>query len=62
MLYLICRGETIDPKEVERLRQEVAKFQKLWRQRRSQCKEMINNVADGLEKKPSEVCVSNDCC
>ena len=56
---MINRGETIDPKEVERLRQEVAKVQKLWRQRRSQCKEMINNVADGLEKKPSEVCVSN---
>ena len=51
------RSETIDPKELEQLRVEIAKYQKLWRRRRSQCKEMIGTIADGLDKKDSEICV-----
>lgn len=47
----------IDPKELESLRNEVVRVQKIWRQRRSQCREMVGNIADSMEKKDQEVCV-----
>ena len=47
----------IDPKELESLRNEVVCVQKIWRQRRSQCREMVGNIADSMEKKDQEVCV-----
>lgn len=47
----------IDPKELESLRNEVVRAQKIWRQRRSQCREMVGNIADSMEKKDQEVCV-----
>lgn len=47
----------IDPKELESLRKEVVRVQKIWRQRRSQCREMVGNIADSMEKKDQEVCV-----
>lgn len=47
----------IDPKELESLRNEVVRVQKIWRQRRSQCREMVGNIADSMEKKDQGVCV-----
>lgn len=47
----------IDPKELESLRNEVVRVQKIWRQRRSQCREMVGNIADSMEKRDQEVCV-----
>lgn len=47
----------IDPKELESLRNEVVRVQKIWRQRRSQCREMVGIIADSMEKKDQEVCV-----
>lgn len=52
------RSETIDPKELESLRTEVTRVQKIWRQRRNQCREMVGNLAEGMDKKDSEVNVS----
>ncbi|KAK8810245.1 hypothetical protein WA538_000745 [Blastocystis sp. DL] len=49
-------AEMIDPKELESLRNEVVRVQKIWRQRRSQCREMVGNIADSMEKKDQEVC------
>lgn len=54
---IMGRAETIDPKELESLRNEVNRAQKIWRQRRSQCREMVGNIADSMEKKDAEVCV-----
>ena len=54
---IISRAEMIDPKELESLRNEVVRVQKIWRQRRSQCREMVGNIADSMEKKDQEVCV-----
>ncbi|KAK8821820.1 hypothetical protein WA556_002265, partial [Blastocystis sp. ATCC 50177/Nand II] len=48
-------SETIDPKELESLRTEVTRVQKIWRQRRNQCREMVGNLAEGMDKKDSEV-------
>lgn len=53
--------ETIDPKEIESLRTELSRVQKVWRQRRSQCREMVGNLAEGMDKKDSEVIVSVRC-
>ena len=47
----------IDPKELESLRNEVNRAQKIWRQRRSQCREMVGTIADSMEKKDEEICV-----
>ena len=51
------RAEMIDPKELEVLRTETSRIQKIWRQRRSVCREMIGNLADGMEKRDEEIAV-----
>lgn len=53
------RAETIDPKELQLLQTEVTRVQKIWRQRRNQCREMVGNLAEGMDKKDSEVNVSH---
>lgn len=57
LCYSFASADTIDPKQLEILRSEISKLEKLWRKRRSQCKEMIGNIAEGLDKKDNEVCV-----
>ena len=49
------RAETIDPKELESLRSEVSKYEKLWRKRRSLCKEKLAEMADNLDMKVAEL-------
>ena len=51
------RAEMIDPKELEILRTEISRVQKIWRQRRSVCREMVGNLADGMEKRDEEITV-----
>ena len=51
------RAEMIDPKEFEVLRTEISRVQKIWRQRRSVCREMVGNLADGMEKRDEEITV-----
>ena len=58
---LMGSAETIDPKELESLRTELSRIQKVWRQRRSQCREMVGNLAEGMDKKDSEVVVGLHC-
>lgn len=59
----------IDPRELDVLRKEITKAQKIWRQRRGICREMAGNLADSMEKKDEEIyveredvrsCVGND--
>ena len=50
----------IDPKELESLQNEVNRIQKIWKQRRSQCREMVGNIADGMEKKDEDICVGEE--
>ena len=57
---MMGRAEMIDPKELESLRNEVSRIQKIWKQRRSQCREMVGNIADGMEKKDEEICVGEE--
>ena len=56
---MMSRAETIDPKVIQSLRTEVTRLQKIWRQRRNQCREMVGNLAEGMDKKDSEVNVSH---
>ena len=51
------RADVIDPKELDILRKEITKAQKIWRQRRGLCREMAGNLADSMEKKDEEIYV-----
>ena len=53
----INRADVIDPKELDILRKEITKAQKIWRQRRGLCREMAGNLADSMEKKDEEIYV-----
>ena len=49
------RADVIDPQELENLRSEITRAEKIWRQRRSQCREVIGNMAEGMDKEDREV-------
>lgn len=49
------RADVIDPAELANLRSEIARAEKIWRQRRSQCREVIGSMAEGMDKGDREV-------
>ena len=57
---MMGRADMIDPKELESLQNEVNRIQRIWKQRRSQCREMVGNIADGMEKKDEDICVGEE--
>ena len=49
------RADVIDPAELANLRSEITHAEKIWRQRRSQCREVIGSMAEGMDKEDREV-------
>lgn len=45
----------INPEELSKLREEVNRAEKIWKQRRSKCREIIGVMAEGMEKRDDEV-------
>ena len=60
MVNNLYRADVIDPKELDILRKEITKAQKIWRQRRGLCREMAGNLADSMEKKDEEIYVQSE--
>ena len=57
MVWAIRSSGAIDKTQLESLQSNVNKYTKLWKQRRSMCIEGVKMLADGLEKKDSEIMV-----
>lgn len=51
----------ISDDQVAIVENDLAKFKKLWKQRKSACKGMADVLADGMDKKPIEVLQSFEC-
>lgn len=54
-LKALAGAEKIDPKEFQLLQTEIGRLNKIWKDRRVQCKEKISMLADGLEKDDAEI-------
>ena len=57
VVWAIRSSGAIDKTQLESLQSNVNKYTKLWKQRRSMCIEGVKMLADGLEKKDSEIMV-----
>ena len=50
-------AQSTDPKDLEKLRNQVEATENVWRKRKRQCKDILDTVSEGMDKKPAVVIV-----
>ncbi len=58
---LRASGIKVSPKARQELEQRLRKYKSLWRERRKMALEMVSQVSEGMERKPSEIMEDAGC-